>query len=427
MVSRSTTQNVTSRSGRPSSSKLRWASHREAVGAALLMVGTLDRGTDNGREVGPRASVTRLRCVRRPTPDHWRHRARTDPRRNAPLALRRLRQPDPLRRHAHPAYDGVLALRPGRRARGRGGDRARRERGVGVVPLVRSRRRDRGHRPQRGDAADRGLHLPTSARWTTAPPAPTSASGSPSGGGPVSRSSRAWRVLASFARIAADWEWLVAVGDHVRRTGAIPDHVPFAAAPSEGWHDVPVLAQLVASVVDDIGGATATVGAPPRRSSASALLVLTASARHLGASDVRTALLVVVAVPRRAAGARPWSGSRRSRWCSSRCWSRCCGTRPGGRAGTSGGSRRWSRSGATCTERYCSACASRAPTCCSAACATRPVETVAVGVATLLALCADARRDGTPSPTTRACSTTRRPRGVRAVGRGPTSRSPSTC
>ena len=28
------------------------------------------------------------------TPDPWRHRARTDPRRYAPLALRRVRQPD---------------------------------------------------------------------------------------------------------------------------------------------------------------------------------------------------------------------------------------------------------------------------------------------------------------------------------------------
>ena len=47
VVSRSTTQKVMSRSGRPSSSKLRWTSHREVVAAAVvLMSSTLDRTTD---------------------------------------------------------------------------------------------------------------------------------------------------------------------------------------------------------------------------------------------------------------------------------------------------------------------------------------------------------------------------------------------
>lgn len=100
-------------------------------------------------------------------------------------------------------------------------------------------------------------------------------------------------VLASFARIAADWEWLIPIGDYVRRTGEIPDHVPFAASPTEGWHDVPVLAQLVASVVDDLGGATGAV-ALHLVAVGAALLVLTASVRHLGASDLRTAVLLAV-------------------------------------------------------------------------------------------------------------------------------------
>ena len=48
VVSRSTTQKVRSRSGRPSSSKLRCDSHRE-VGAlgGLLMASTLEAATDN--------------------------------------------------------------------------------------------------------------------------------------------------------------------------------------------------------------------------------------------------------------------------------------------------------------------------------------------------------------------------------------------
>lgn len=100
-------------------------------------------------------------------------------------------------------------------------------------------------------------------------------------------------LLASFARIAADWEWLVALGDHVRGSGTIPDRVPFAAASTEGWHNVPVAAELVASVVDDLGGASGTVGFH-LLVVVTALLVLTVSARHLGASDARTAVLLAV-------------------------------------------------------------------------------------------------------------------------------------
>lgn len=99
-------------------------------------------------------------------------------------------------------------------------------------------------------------------------------------------------VLASFARIAADWEWLIPVGDYVRRTGDVPDHVPFAASPTEGWHDVPVLAQVVASLVHDGGDAFGAVALHLALVGA-ALLILTASARHLGAPDGRTALLVI--------------------------------------------------------------------------------------------------------------------------------------
>ena len=48
VVSRSTTQKVMSRSGRPSSSKLRCASHRDgAPWPALLMSATLEAATDN--------------------------------------------------------------------------------------------------------------------------------------------------------------------------------------------------------------------------------------------------------------------------------------------------------------------------------------------------------------------------------------------
>lgn len=99
-------------------------------------------------------------------------------------------------------------------------------------------------------------------------------------------------VLASFARLAADWDWLIPVGDYVRRTGDVPDHVPFAASPTAGWHDVPVLAQVVASLVDELAGAAGAVGIHLALVGA-AMLILAASARHLGARDGRIALLLV--------------------------------------------------------------------------------------------------------------------------------------
>jgi hypothetical protein len=46
-------------------------------------------------------------------------------------------------------------------------------------------------------------------------------------------------ALASFAVLGADSRWLVALGPHVVHA------LPFATAPTSGWHDVPALAQTV--------------------------------------------------------------------------------------------------------------------------------------------------------------------------------------
>src|SRR4051795_4065961 len=71
-----------------------------------------------------------------------------------PLALRRVRQPDPVRRHPDPPYDGVLALRPGRRAP-RGGVAHRPRGGLrGDLPLVWPVRRD----PARLPGGSRRVH-----------------------------------------------------------------------------------------------------------------------------------------------------------------------------------------------------------------------------------------------------------------------------
>jgi hypothetical protein len=51
-------------------------------------------------------------------------------------------------------------------------------------------------------------------------------------------------VSAILAGIGADARWLAALGREIVRLGHIPDGVPFAAAHSSGWENVPVLAEL---------------------------------------------------------------------------------------------------------------------------------------------------------------------------------------
>ncbi|KQV72764.1 hypothetical protein ASC64_19130 [Nocardioides sp. Root122] len=90
-------------------------------------------------------------------------------------------------------------------------------------------------------------------------------------------------VLAEFVRIGGDWDWLVAMGDHVVSTGSVPDSVPFAAADTSGWRNVPVLAELLAAGLHALGERTVVlvhlvlVGAT--------LGVLAVAARGRGARD----------------------------------------------------------------------------------------------------------------------------------------------
>jgi len=52
-------------------------------------------------------------------------------------------------------------------------------------------------------------------------------------------------VCGLLATVGADAEWLAALGRDIAQTWSIPGGVPFAAASSAGWHNVPVLGELV--------------------------------------------------------------------------------------------------------------------------------------------------------------------------------------
>jgi hypothetical protein len=108
-------------------------------------------------------------------------------------------------------------------------------------------------------------------------------------------------ALAAIAgTIGADARWLAALGRIIVDRGEIPDGIPYASAPSTGWHNVPVLAELIlrglTSVPGDRGLLLAQVVAV-----AAALAILAWDLRREGADDFGGALVLLVVV----AGALP--------------------------------------------------------------------------------------------------------------------------
>lgn len=101
-------------------------------------------------------------------------------------------------------------------------------------------------------------------------------------------------LLALLSVIGADLLWLVALGDHVRATGTVPDEVPFAAAPSQGWPSVLVVAELFLSFIHELGLAGLLVWHFIAVICAVGIVAL--DARRRGASDLAAALIMGVLV-----------------------------------------------------------------------------------------------------------------------------------
>jgi hypothetical protein len=57
-------------------------------------------------------------------------------------------------------------------------------------------------------------------------------------------------VAGLIGSVGADSRWLAALGQLIARTGHIPRGVPFAVAPTAGWRNVPVLAELIFQQLD---------------------------------------------------------------------------------------------------------------------------------------------------------------------------------
>lgn len=99
-------------------------------------------------------------------------------------------------------------------------------------------------------------------------------------------------LIALFVRVGADWDWLVAMGDHVRSTRTVPDEVPFAVAETSGWHNVPVLAEVTASLLRDVGARVPVLA--HLAAVTATLVVLARSARARGGSDAYVACAVAL-------------------------------------------------------------------------------------------------------------------------------------
>ena len=105
----------------------------------------------------------------------------------------------------------------------------------------------------------------------------------------------AWLVvLAAFVRIGSDLLWVVALGDRIRTDGQVPDGIPYAVAPTAGWPNPLVLAEVGLSVIHGLGRAAlvslhlALVGGT--------LVLLVLRARARGGSEGRTAATISLLV-----------------------------------------------------------------------------------------------------------------------------------
>lgn len=98
---------------------------------------------------------------------------------------------------------------------------------------------------------------------------------------------------ALVASIGADAHWLAALGSEIAELGRIPSGVPYAAAPSGGWENAPVLGELVFHAIvtglGDRGLVFALVGAV-----ALAVAVVALDMRRADVADAPSALVLLL-------------------------------------------------------------------------------------------------------------------------------------
>src|SRR5438093_2267761 len=102
-------------------------------------------------------------------------------------------------------------------------------------------------------------------------------------------------LCASTAELGADSRWLAALGRTIVHAGAIPASIPYAAAPSRDWVNVPALGEIVFHWLEAMGGDRGLLLAQAVAVTA-ALVFVFRDMRAFGAPDAARAL-VLGAIP----------------------------------------------------------------------------------------------------------------------------------
>ena len=102
-------------------------------------------------------------------------------------------------------------------------------------------------------------------------------------------------LTAVAGTIGADARWLPALGRIIVDRGSIPDGIPFASAPSSGWHNVPVLAELILHWLTSVGGDRALLAAQVV-AVAAALTIAALDLRREKADELGSAVVLLIVV-----------------------------------------------------------------------------------------------------------------------------------
>jgi hypothetical protein len=98
-------------------------------------------------------------------------------------------------------------------------------------------------------------------------------------------------ACALLATVGADARWLAALGKEIVERGSIPSGLPYAAAPSGDWVNVPVLGELIFHGLQALGGDRGLLVAQIV-ASAAALALLAVDMRRRGATDIAGAAVL---------------------------------------------------------------------------------------------------------------------------------------
>src|SRR5438128_4876172 len=98
---------------------------------------------------------------------------------------------------------------------------------------------------------------------------------------------------ALLGSVGADARWLAALGRTIIAQGSVPSGIPYAAAPSADWVNVPVLGELVFHALQVAGGDRGFLIAQVLAATA-ALTLLALGMRALGAPDAASAAVLIL-------------------------------------------------------------------------------------------------------------------------------------